>query len=57
MLRHDGLSASQAAGYAAGWDTYVRSLGAHLDGAQAPEWDATWSALHAKYSAAMTSTM
>ncbi|TQM64100.1 SRPBCC family protein [Humibacillus xanthopallidus] len=50
-LRHEGLPAPQAPGYAAGWDTYVRSLGAHLDGSTAPDWDATWSALHAKYSA------
>ena len=51
-LRHEGLGATQAPGYAAGWDTYVRSLGAHLDGTPGPDWDATWSALHERYSAA-----
>ncbi|HET7799789.1 MAG TPA: SRPBCC family protein [Humibacillus xanthopallidus] len=50
VLRHEGLTAPQAPGYAAGWDTYVRSLTAHLDGTPAPDWDATWSTLHEQYS-------
>ncbi len=48
-LRHARLSAGQAAGYAAGWDTYVRFLDAHVDGAPAPDWNATWTALQARY--------
>ena len=51
VLRHDRLAAGQAAGYAAGWDTYVRALDAHVAGTPGPEWDATWSALHAVYAA------
>lgn len=50
-LRHERLAQAQAPGYAAGWDTYVRSLAAHLDGIDAPDWGATWSALHELYAA------
>ncbi len=51
VLRHERLSPGQAAGYAAGWDTYVRRLEADLSGAARPDWDATWSALHTLYAA------
>lgn len=51
-LRHERLGDGQAAGYAAGWDTYVRRLEADLGGAALPEWDATWSALHERYRSA-----
>jgi uncharacterized protein YndB with AHSA1/START domain len=50
-LRHERLSPGQAAGYAAGWDTYVRRLDADLSGAAMPDWEATWSALHPLYAA------
>lgn len=53
VLRHTRLTPGQAAGYAAGWDAYVRSLDAHVDGTQAPDWDATWTALHARYAEAL----
>ncbi|GAA2496293.1 SRPBCC family protein [Terrabacter carboxydivorans] len=49
VLRHERLSAGQAPGYAAGWDTYVRRLEADLAGDPLPDWDATWTALHARY--------
>jgi uncharacterized protein YndB with AHSA1/START domain len=49
VLRHARLTDRQIAGYAAGWDTYVRSLEAHLDDTEAPDWDATWTALHSRY--------
>ena len=52
VLRHERLAGSQAPGYAAGWDTYVRSLDAHLAGTPGPDWDATWGALHELYAAA-----
>jgi len=51
VLRHERLRASQAAGYAAGWDTYVRRLDADLADDPLPDWDTTWSALHARYAA------
>ena len=51
VLRHERLTVGQVAGYAAGWDTYVRSLDAHVAGVPGPDWDATWSALHARYAA------
>ena len=51
VLRHERLTPSQAAGYAAGWDTYVRRLEAHLSGVPLPDWEQTWSALHARYAA------
>ncbi|GAB3880643.1 SRPBCC family protein [Terrabacter terrigena] len=54
-LRHERLTPAQAPGYAAGWDTYVRSLDAYLRGADGPDWDAMWSALHELYAAASTS--
>ena len=50
-LCHARLDAGRVAGYAAGWDTYVRRLAADLSGEGLPEWDATWSALHARYAA------
>ncbi|MBW8731079.1 MAG: SRPBCC family protein [Terrabacter sp.] len=50
VLRHARLTDGQVAGYAAGWDTYVRALDAHVDGTPAPDWGATWSALHELYS-------
>lgn len=53
VLRHARLTDAQVAGYAAGWDTYVRSLEAHVDGTEAPEWDATWTALHSLYAEAL----
>jgi uncharacterized protein YndB with AHSA1/START domain len=53
VLRHERLSPGQAAGYAAGWDTYVRRLEADLSGAAMPDWDATWSALHPLYAAVL----
>lgn len=49
VLRHERLGAAQAAGYAAGWDTYVRRLDADLAGNRLPDWDTTWTALHARY--------
>ncbi len=52
VLRHERLTGAQAAGYAAGWDTYLRALEAHLDGTPAPDWGETWSALHALYASA-----
>ena len=52
LLRHERLTGAQVAGYAAGWDTYLRSLEAHLDGTPAPDWDETWSALHELYASA-----
>ena len=52
VLRHARLTDGQAAGYAAGWDTYVRALDAHVDGTPAPDWGVTWSALHELYAAA-----
>ena len=51
VLRHERLTAAQVAGYAAGWDTYVRSLDGHVDRTPVPEWGETWSALHALYAA------
>ena len=51
VLRHARLDATRVAGYAAGWDTYVRRLDADLSGADLPDWDDTWSALHARYRA------
>jgi len=51
VLRHERLAPAQAAGYAAGWDTYVRRLEADLAGDPLPDWDATWMALHALYAA------
>jgi uncharacterized protein YndB with AHSA1/START domain len=51
VLRHARLDAARVAGYAAGWDTYVRRLAADLSGEDLPEWDATWTALHARYRA------
>ena len=51
VLRHDRLAPAQVAGYAAGWDTYLRSLDAHVDGTPPPDWDATWTALHELYAA------
>jgi uncharacterized protein YndB with AHSA1/START domain len=53
VLRHTRLTPRQAAGYVAGWDAYVRSLDAHVDGIQAPDWDTTWNALHARYAEAL----
>ena len=50
-LRHERLSGAQAAGYAAGWDTYVRRLESDVADAAMADWDATWSALHALYAA------
>jgi uncharacterized protein YndB with AHSA1/START domain len=50
-LRHERLTPTQAPGYAAGWDTYVRSLEAHVAGAPAPDWDTTWGRLHELYAA------
>ena len=50
-LRHVGLTHTQATGYAAGWDTYVRRLEAWLSGVALPDWDETWGALHARYAA------
>ena len=52
LLRHERLTGAQVAGYAAGWDTYVRSLDAHLAGGPGPDWGVTWSALHELYAAA-----
>jgi uncharacterized protein YndB with AHSA1/START domain len=49
VLRHERLTGAQAAGYAAGWDTHLRSLGALLGGTPAPDWGETWSALHELY--------
>ena len=49
VLRHERLTSTQVAGYAAGWDTYVRSLEAHVAGTPGPDWDVTWSALHELY--------
>ena len=49
-LRHDRLTPDQAAGYGAGWDTYLRCLTAEVDGAEPPDWGVTWSALHPLYS-------
>lgn len=49
VLRHARLGRAQVAGYAAGWDTYVRRLDADLAGGELPDWDATWSALHHRY--------
>ena len=51
LLRHERLTSAQAAGYAAGWDTYVRRLAADLVGDALPNWDATWTALHSRYAA------
>lgn len=51
VLRHQRLTAAQSAGYAAGWDTYVRRLGAHVDGAPLPDWDGTWGRLYELYAA------
>ena len=51
VLRHARLDAGRVAGYAAGWDTYVRRLAADLSGEDLPDWDATWGALHARYAA------
>ena len=51
FLRHERLAAAQVAGYAAGWDTYLRSLEAHLTDAPAPDWGETWTALHQLYAA------
>ncbi|MGO4599293.1 SRPBCC family protein [Terrabacter sp. 2RAF25] len=48
-LRHERLAPTQAPGYAAGWDTYIRSLAAHLAGTDAPDWGITWSELHELY--------
>jgi len=50
-LRHERLSGAQAAGYAAGWDTYVRRLESDVADAAMADWDATWSTLHALYAA------
>jgi uncharacterized protein YndB with AHSA1/START domain len=52
VLRHERLTGAQVAGYAAGWDTYLRSLEAHLDGTPAPDWGETWSALRELYASA-----
>ena len=51
-LRHERLAADHVPAYAAGWDTYVRALEAHVDGTRVPEWDVTWSALHELYAGA-----
>lgn len=56
-LRHEGLPEGPAAGYAAGWDTYVRRLDvdAAPDDRALPDWDTTWGALHPLYRAALAS--
>lgn len=51
VLRHERLTAGQASGYAAGWDTYVRRLDAVVDGTPVPDWDITWTALFERYAA------
>ncbi|HSU74110.1 MAG TPA: SRPBCC family protein [Terrabacter sp.] len=51
VLRHERLNPAQAPGYAAGWDTYVRRLEADLADDPLPDWDTTWTALHARYAA------
>ncbi len=51
LLRHERLTDPQAAAYAAGWDAYLRALDAHVDGSPAPDWGATWSAVHELYAA------
>jgi len=49
VLRHERLTGGQVVGYAAGWDTHLRSLEADLEGTPAPDWGETWSALHELY--------
>ena len=48
-LRHARLAEEQVPGYAAGWDTYVRCLEAHVGGTSSPDWAATWGTLHELY--------
>ena len=52
LLRHERLTSAQVAGYAAGWDTYVRRLEADVAGNALPDWGDTWGALHALYATA-----
>ena len=51
VLRHERLTDGQVAGYAAGWDTYVRASTSTSTARRAPDWVATWSALHELYAA------
>ena len=53
VLRHASLTPGQVAGYAAGWDAYVRSLDAQVDGTEPPDWEAMWTALQARYAEAV----
>ncbi len=52
VLRHERLTGAQVVGYAAGWDTYLRALEAHVEGTPAPDWGETWSALRELYASA-----
>ncbi len=52
-LRHEWLTPAQGAGYAAGWDTYLRCLAADLAGDPAPDWAGTWGRLNELYAAAL----
>lgn len=51
VLHHTRLADGQLAGYAAGWDLHIRSLDAHVAGGEAPDWGASWGALHELYAA------
>lgn len=51
-VTHTRLSSSSAAGYAAGWDVYVRRLDDELAGRTAPDtWDADWGRAYEGYAA------
>lgn len=53
-LVHERLSAQAAAGYGAGWETYLDpTLTAHLAGDEASDWMETWEERHAVYAAAL----
>jgi uncharacterized protein YndB with AHSA1/START domain len=56
LLTHARLSLTSAAGYAAGWDVYVRRLGEVVAGRQAPDtWAEDWSRAYEGYAARLAS--
>lgn len=53
-LVHERLTALAAAGYGAGWETYLDPfLTAHLAGHEASDWMEIWQERHAAYGAAL----
>lgn len=54
MLVHSGLDHNSDAGHAAGWDIYVRTLVAHLDGQDGADLWGEWPGLRDAYLALVT---